>query len=87
MSKNLKNNYLDLLTIGSIEDDPHVETGNLEKEIAYLQEIYECSKDDIKFVYVAAVGETVIYVNKAFVGYLDNYFINEMDRHNNAKKG
>jgi len=54
-------------------------------ELEYIAETESCSAGDIRLVYVAAVGEIVIYVEDRFYGYMDRALTNEMDRHNNSK--
>jgi hypothetical protein len=54
-------------------------------ELEYLAEISNCSVGDIKLVYVRAVGETVVYIEDRFYGYMDRTLINEMDRYYNSK--
>jgi hypothetical protein len=54
-------------------------------EIEYIAETENCSVGDIRLVYVRAVGETVIYVDDRFYGYMDRYLINEMDSYYNSK--
>lgn len=54
-------------------------------ELEYIAETEGCSAGDIKLVYVAAVGEIVIYVDGRFYGYMDRSLTNEMDLYNNSK--
>jgi hypothetical protein len=54
-------------------------------ELEYLAEISNCSVGDIRLVYVRAVGETVVYIEDRFYGYMDRTLTNEMDRYYNSK--
>lgn len=85
MTKNLKNNY----DIESARQEnlckEKIELKDFQDEIRYLKEKFDCDDKDIRIVYVAAVGEIVIYLNDKFLGYLDSYFLNDMDEFNNSK--
>lgn len=51
--------------------------------VKYLCDLHNISKIEIQLIYIDVVGEIAIYCKKQFIGYLDNFFYNDMDRYYN----
>lgn len=54
-------------------------------EIEFIAEREHCTVNEVRLVYLAAIGEIVIYSKDVFSGYLDSQFKVEMDYFNHSK--
>lgn len=51
--------------------------------VKYLCDLHNISELEIQLIYMVVIEEIVIYCKKQFIGYLDNFFYNDMDRYYN----